>query len=189
MSYSIADKLPLQAASDTTLGTVLWTTIMNITAGAASYGLVSLAGGATSNYIIARNFAFSVPTNGVIDGAFFIVLASAGVTGVIRDASVFLVGSTGVIGTSDGAIRSVWATSNSNYLFGGSSITWGLTLTPGVVNANSFGLALLAVNIGGGVGTTAGGIATVEGIIHYSQTNPLLGRTVTRNIALGVGRL
>lgn len=129
------------------VGTEPWTNPSNAGADDAAYASVSVNSGDQSHYLKATNFSFAVPTGATVLGVVFTF------EGYSVDTSAATVGLKLVVG---GAVAgnslhdySSWGTSPTRHSFGSPSNLWGNTLTPAIVNASDFGVAISANCIGG----------------------------------------
>jgi hypothetical protein len=100
-----------------------------------------VAVGTTTDYIIARNFGFTLPTNVTIDGVQIDlnwVGQNAG-TGILSNVALFYLG--GQIGNvkSPGIQNQSFSTDT---LQGGSGDTWDATLSPAIINDSTFGFGV-----------------------------------------------
>lgn len=120
------------------IGATAWTTPGNVTADDAADATCNA--GASSNYLVARNFGFSVPSEAIIQGITVRVEASehtAGTEGLnaqLQNDSGTLVGSSKSVTIS--------GTGKSVYTYGSTSDVWGASLTPAIVNDADFGVRL-----------------------------------------------
>lgn len=117
------------------IGVTAWTSPGNITADDATDA--SCNAGASSQYLVARNFGFTVPGNARILGVQVIIEAaesSAGtesLNGQLQDDGAALVGSS--------SANTISGTGMTTYTYGGPTNTMGATLTPAIVNHANFG--------------------------------------------------
>ena len=122
------------------IGATAWTSPTNIQADDTT-NLASCNAAASSQYLVARNFGFALPTNARIVGVTLAVDAaesSAGselINAQIQDNGSALIGSV-VANTVNGTTLTV-------YPFGGANNLWGTTtLTPAMVSSANFGVRL-----------------------------------------------
>jgi len=103
-----------------------------------------------SNYLTATGFGFNIPPTATICGVTVTVqhIRQDLLLGAINDNSVKLV-SAGSIGGTDHASATDWSTTKSTVTYGGSTDTWGLALTPTIVNDANFGVGVSAKFTGG----------------------------------------
>ncbi len=100
--------------------------------------------GTGSDYLVARNFSFSVPAGAEVAGVLVQVEASEHSGGVepllaqLQDESAALVGSS----KSTSNEGSISGTAKAVYTYGSTSDLWGATLTPTIVNDADFGVRL-----------------------------------------------
>lgn len=101
----------------------------------------AIAPNTTTDYIICRNFGFSIPTNVTIDGIQIDLnwLGQNAGTGVLSNVALYYLG--GQIGNvkSPGIPNQSFATDT---LQGGSGDKWSATLTPAIVNDSTFGFGV-----------------------------------------------
>jgi hypothetical protein len=122
------------------IGANAWTDTDNITADDAADATCTGAGG--SNYLVARNFGFSIPEGSVIYGILVRVEASEHSGGVepllaqLQDSSAALFGAS----KSTSNEGSISGTTKAVYTYGSTNDTWSATLTPTIVNSANFGV-------------------------------------------------
>lgn len=160
---------PGTIADDSTVAGNAWSNVNNATASDNAYATAVLDtfGVATTHYLKATNFGFSIPAGATING---VVAAVEGkvtdVDGV--DQSIKLVKG-GTIQGNEKARSSpsyYWAFSDTVMSFGASNDVWGLTLTDTDINASNFGFVVSLAVDGGGVGTASVDQMTLT--IHYT---------------------
>lgn len=149
---------------DTGLGTATWV----ITGTVCS---VTLAAGASSHYLFATSFGFSIPSDSSVQGIRVAVGHLANVA-TLRDSAVKLL-KAGVVTGSSEALGTAWPELFASTNYGGASDLWASTWTPSEVNAGGFGVGFAAVN----TDAIVPGIATAQDIsiqVDYalSQTGP-----------------
>lgn len=123
------------------IGATAWTTPGNVTADDAADATCNA--GASSQYLIARNYAFSaIPDGAIIAGVLVRVEASEHSGGTesllaqLQDAGGALFGSS-KSAANEGNIS---GTTKAVYTYGGTSDMWGATLTPAIVKDADFGV-------------------------------------------------
>jgi hypothetical protein len=131
-----------------------WTQPQNAMTSDGVYSTVTLTVGilatATTNYLTATGFGFAIPAAATICGVTVTVqhkridLA----LGAIVDNSVKLV-SGGSIGGTEHANSTDWPMTETTVTYGGAADTWGLSLTPSIVNNANFGVGVSATLTGG----------------------------------------
>lgn len=158
-----------------------WLTPANAQTADGSYATVSvtlaLLSTEVTDYLQATGFGFAIPPTATICGVNVAILHTRLdllLLGTISDNSVKLV-SGGVIGGTEHASAALWgAPATANY--GGSNDLWGLTLTPAIVNASNFGVAVSA-KLGGLLGLVLeAGVDAIQIQITYST--PILPITL-----------
>lgn len=161
-------------------GSHLWTQPQNAGAQDNVFSTVSVTVGilATVNtdYLTATGFGFTIPSNATICGVTVNVVRQRQdlLLGLITDNSVKLV-SNGSIGGTEHASGSSWSTSVQTVTYGGNADTWGLTLTPAIVNNANFGVGVSAKLTGGPLIALllVGGIDYISMSITYSMPSTL----------------
>jgi len=100
-----------------------------------------VAPGTVTDYIVPHNFGFSIPENVTIDGIQVDVnwLGQNAGTGVISGAALYYLGSQLGIFKSPGISNQ---SSAVDTLLGGNTDTWGASLTPDIINDNTFGFGV-----------------------------------------------
>ena len=140
---------PGTTGDDASIGTVAWASTANIASSNNVYATASLDA-ATSHYITATNFGFAIPTGATINGVTAEVERSySGAGTTMRDESVKLIKGGTIQGTDKSGFVG-FGFGDSYQSFGGAADLWGLTLTPGDVNASNFGVAYAGREMSGG---------------------------------------
>jgi len=140
-------KYPTTGADDSSVGTLAWTNPANIVASDNVYATAAVAKGstATTHYLKATNFGFSIPSGATINGIVVEIeqKASSNATGKrARDSEVKLVKGGAVSGDNKALTSTYYTTSDVWKTYGGSTDLWGLTLSASDINSSSFGAAL-----------------------------------------------
>lgn len=156
---------PGTAINNASYGTVSWNTPIFAAASDNLWSVTStsLSNGASSNYLVATNFGFSInPCDNVTGIEVRIEWSKPSGATVTDDAIRLVVG--GVIQSAvNRANGTVLPVSDAVYLYGNTSDPWGLSLTGADVNASDFGVAIA-------VKRTAGGSAPTPQIDHVTIT-------------------
>lgn len=157
---------PLGAGTAATLvnGTSTnWTNPGNITASDSTYATVTLASTATSYYLQANTFGFSIPATATVNGVVVEVqkFATTASKNFMEDQTVSLMVG-GTITGNNYATTATWPSTNSFVSYGGTADTWGLSLTPAQVNATNFGAAIAATNV-----HTSGASSSLTASVDY----------------------
>ncbi len=154
-----------------------WTNPGNIVSDNATDATCNATG---SDYLVARNFGFTIPAGATISGVLVRVEASEHSTGTepllaqLQDDAAALVGSS----KSTSNEGSISGTTKSVYTYGSTSDVWGATLTSTIVNDPDFGVRLwfttahdiridyvtVAIEyVAGAIAGTSDGTSTVSG--------------------------
>lgn len=131
----------------------------------------------TSHYMISEDYNFNIPSGATIQGVEVTVIKSAAnVFGFfnVRDETISLVLDSNLFG-SNKANTSNWTLLDQVVTYGGPADTWGLTLTPAIINDPTFGVSVSA-QFDGLLATV--GSATLDAFVGYismevSYSNPL----------------
>lgn len=139
---------PGTLADETSVGTVAWTNPGNAAASDNSRASVSLAvPGSISHYLKATNFGFAIPSGATIDGIVVEVECArstgAKSSGTCADSKARIVKG-GVIGATDKANATAWASADTYLTHGSSSDKWGETWTDTDINSSTFGFVISA---------------------------------------------
>jgi hypothetical protein len=136
-------------ANVTGTGSVAWTNAANIT-GAGTAGM-SIASGATTNYLQGTNYGFALPANAIINGIEVTINRSSSGTSspLLRDSRVSLVKGGTIQATNKAVTGTNWPGTLADAIYGGPADLWGTTWTAADINANNFGVAFSAVNNNG----------------------------------------
>jgi hypothetical protein len=168
------------AVNATGVGTVAWGTPGNITATGTPYATMSVAANATTNYLRATNYGFTIPANATIQGISVSINKSSSGTAspFLRDNVVSLV-KAGTIQTTNKALTGTnWLNTGLAVVnYGGTTDLWSTTWTPTEINDVNFGVVLSATNT-----STFNRTATVDYIritVSYSIEGSLDWYTVS----------
>lgn len=142
---------PGTGANNSGAGTVAWSNPGNITGDEGSNATANNLGVSTTQYLQGTNFGFSIPDGAEIAGV--IVTMERGYTTdsgspQVSDQGVQLI----ISGSRAGTIKQdafFWNASATVAAYGSSTDLWGNTLSPAIVNASNFGVALRAQNASG----------------------------------------
>lgn len=138
---------PGTLANDSAVGTSAWTNPSKASTNNESYAAVNTgASSVTTNYLKATNFDFStIPSGATIDGITVSINRNTADGSGVQDSVIRLV----VGGTVSGDNKSAgafwtWNIMDTTVNFGGSSDTWGLSLSDTEVKSSDFGVVLSA---------------------------------------------
>lgn len=135
---------PGTIVSDSTIGSVAWSSPGNAAASDDSRATATIGSGLTpSEYLLATNFGFSIPTGATIDGITVTVERSSTQANRVSTNAVRIVKG-GVIGSTDKADGANWPTSDATLDYGGAADLWGESWTAADINASNFGFAISA---------------------------------------------
>lgn len=123
-----------------------WSNPTDITTSNNSDASCSLAKGAETEYLIASNFGFSIPGGSTINGVTVRVERAAQHTTRVEDLEIKLYVN-GSITAQNKASGTDWPISDTTADYGGAADTWGESLTPTLVNASNFGVAVKAHSV------------------------------------------
>lgn len=135
---STGNVFPGTGENNAGIGATAWTNPGNVVSDNATDA--TCAAGASSQYLIARNFGFTVPSIATINGITVRVEASEHSGGTeslnarLQDDSAALIGSS--------KANTISGTGKSVYTYGGTADVWGATLTPTILNDADFGVRL-----------------------------------------------
>jgi len=133
------------------VGDVAWQNTDNAKNSDDVYTQASLLAGQTTNYLLVHNFGFRIPNNATIIGVEVkIEKKQSGLqTGTIEDLVVSLTDSANgnpSTGGQNKALSGAWPTTDQVFSYGGQNDTWGLNLTPAIINSSAFGVTIRAQN-------------------------------------------
>jgi hypothetical protein len=133
---STGNVFPGTGANNAGIGATAWTNPTNIVSDNATDA--SCSAGASSQYLVASNFGFSVPTGATILGITVRIEAAESSAGTeslnaqLQNESATLFGSS--------KATTISGTGATVYTYGTSADLWGATLTPAIVNDIDFGV-------------------------------------------------
>ncbi|GAC1500615.1 MAG: hypothetical protein NVS1B10_04340 [Candidatus Saccharimonadales bacterium] len=151
---------------DASIGTIAWTNPGNA---AVEDGIsaTNSGNGATTHYLKATSFGFTIPSNATILGVVAEAKVSCGCSAPPpwQDTAARLV-KANVIGTTDRSSATSYTSSLTYLSHGGTTDLWGTTLTPSDVNNSGFGFALASIKPGGVVAGVS--VDAIRIIVYYS---------------------
>ena len=138
---------PGTMADDSAVGTVAWTNPNNAKEPDSNVAFSTVIGAtATTHYLKATNFGFSIPTMAVIDGITVEFLRNTskdnGDVDYIRDVEIKIVKGGSISSTNKADTVTNWSTTETYFDYGSSSDLWGETWTPADINGSTFGVVL-----------------------------------------------
>ena len=108
-----------------------------------------MTGGATTHYLKATNFGFTIPGGSVIDGIVVEVERKENSSSVCKDSRIRIVKG-GSVGSTDKSSVTEWPTTDTYKTYGGAADLWGETWSSTDINDSTFGFALSALGVGFG---------------------------------------
>lgn len=135
----------------------IYTTFGNLAGGVGSY----------TDYLVATNFGFSIPSGVTINGI-IVEVERADPNFRTSDYSIRIVKG-GVVGATERSFSSGYPSTDSYQSYGNAGDLWGETWNESDINASGFGVAIAAQRSVSG-GTTAGRIDHVRIIVFYDFT-------------------
>jgi len=135
-------------------------------------GTGNIAGGAGSysDYLVATNFGFNIPSGATITGI-EVTVERSDASGLTSDYRVRIVKG-GVIGSTEMSTGAAYGATDSYGLYGSPYDSWGETWTDVDINAADFGVAVAAQRNAAG-GSSAAVIDQILITVHYSATLPV----------------
>ncbi len=125
-------------------GTTSWATPGNASANDGVETESDVDDLATSHYLNAQNFGFSIPDGATIDGIFAEIEAALGTStqcrGSALDTAVYLLKGGSVVGDNKATNTQPNSAADTYESYGGSSDLWGTTWSASEVNASDFGV-------------------------------------------------
>jgi hypothetical protein len=140
------------------------------------YSNASFATGDITKYLLDKEFSFNVPASANITGiTVYIERYKQAEAANIRDYSIRLQMNGVTVGTEH-ATDAAWSATEGIVVFGGSSDSWGLTLTAADVNSSTFGVLTSAYIPAGGSSTVYDAyVDNVEVVINFQMTTNTCG--------------
>ena len=167
-------------SNNNSIGTLSWNNLSNIissdNARSSAGFLIGLLSPTSTNYFLATNFGFNVPSTSNICGIEVMIERKAqglALLSSITDNEVKIV-KAGIITGNNYNINSNWTGSDINVTYGANNDNWGETWTPNDINSSNFGIAISASLIPGlaAIGFSAQ-IDHIEITVHYESTLPV----------------
>lgn len=165
----------IQSRANITLGNgdigTAWTNPRNANRTDDNKATASLAGGATSKYLNATNFSFSIPSsNTTISGIKLLIEKSEDAAASnIQDSNVKFI-SNYTIKAGDYALPNEWSTSDTNTTYAGYNEDWGEIWAVSDVNNQGFGVMIKVEDNGASAGVAS--IDSIQLAVFYNTTTP-----------------
>jgi hypothetical protein len=138
---------PTTAINNSDLGIAVWNNPTNCLASDDAYAVANLPAPDWTMLLEATGFGFSIPGGATINGVLVEIERHCD-SASVKDREVQLL-LTGVQQGNDKADTvTTWPGTDAYAGYGGSSDTWGATLTPAIVNDSTFGVRLQAQSFG-----------------------------------------
>lgn len=135
---------PSAAGTDSSVGTVTWTSTGNIYSSNNSRAIVSYSGPGTSYFLKATGFGFSIPSGATIDGIEVVFEGyssiGGGSEGFLNITKLIKGGS--IVGTDQDSGQRIEGIGDTTVTIGGPSNLWGTTWNDSEINASDFGVAV-----------------------------------------------
>jgi hypothetical protein len=148
-----------------------WTNPGNITANDSVVATVTVTT-TNSDWLVANNFGFSIPSGSTIDGIVATVNASANASSSAVDNGAFLIHANSSFSPSNQATNSALPTTLTDKTYGGSSSTWGDSWTATDINSANFGFAF---RVGGFTNPSTANVDYIKIQVYYtSPSTPIL---------------
>lgn len=143
MATLVQTRTPTVAVDDPSIGTGVWLNPTFVLADDGQYA--SFTAGATTHFLKATGFGFSIPDIGVITGITVSIDRHGTANVNKRDSTLELVKAGVVVGSSKAALTTQWPAADGVATYGGANDLWGTTWTPAEINDPNFGVALSAL--------------------------------------------
>lgn len=178
---------PTVGADDSSIGTVNWNSVSNITSSDNQYATASLSevtGLRTTHYLVGSAYGFALPADAQVTGIEVAIEHKANSTNRAVDNAVRLVRANGTFGTANRAdAANYWPASDTIVTYGSPTDLWDDAWTPTDINSANFGAALSAtLNLSSGAVT-----ASVDHIrinVYYTRLTTNCGIDVITNASL-----
>ena len=128
--------------------------------------------GEYSNYLVATNFSFNIPSDKIITGIEIIFEKESENLSKTHDYSVRIV-KNGVLGSTELKKECSWEGQGDPVMYGGEEDLFGETWTPEEINLNNFGIAISAMRLGEGGADFKARIDNIKILIHYAEPMPV----------------
>lgn len=150
---------------------VAWTTPGNIASSNNVYATAEPPiGGAETDELLAKTFGFAIPAEATITGVVVEIERKTNVAETFMEDSFVRIGTASAGASLNYAKKGTfWPTVEAYAVYGSSTDTWGLDLTPALVNGAGFCVGLIMRNYG----PTSGTLVSVDHIkvtVYYSTT-------------------
>lgn len=164
-------------ASNTAVGTVLWSNASGAQLSDDVYASAGLSSGVISRYLLATSFGFSLSNWNRIYGIVAEVELSADSGSRLQTYSVKLVSDNAaeqaVVDGFDLMRSDNLTTTDTVRTYGSTSSTWGLDWTPARVGLGNFGLAFSVWDSGGGAGIATARVDQIRMTVYYESIRGL----------------
>ncbi len=172
---------PGTAVNNTDVGTVPWTNPGNITSPGSPYATADFSNtpNLVSNYLLASNYGFSIPSDATITGITVAVNRYVNNTpSLITDQAIYLVLNSAYLGDNKADTATSWPNSLVTASYGGPTDLWGYAWTPSQINDAGFGVALSVTK--GSNGNRSAYVDSIQITVHY-------GYDTTTDVVCGNG--
>lgn len=147
-AQTIGPQNPNATGNNTSVGTLAWSNTGNAVSSNNQYAVRTMNGVASTNYLRANSFGFSIPKGATILGITVEVERSrtsgGGPSNEIRDNEIRIVKADGSFGSLNKASSTNWPTSDTYATYGSASDLWGETWTASDINDTDFGVVISA---------------------------------------------
>ncbi|MBP7114464.1 MAG: hypothetical protein KBA40_03355 [Candidatus Peribacteraceae bacterium] len=139
-------------------GTFSWSDLTGVTADGGQVASTQAISGfgsgipAITEYLNATNFGFTIPDSATIDGVSVTLNRGSCMTQVTDAVIQLTTTSSTPVGENKADMVTTWGQlASSTVSYGGATDTWGLALTPSIINNTSFGIIIAASNLSAGI--------------------------------------
>lgn len=170
-------------------GAAVWANPSNVFSSNDSLAVATLnfsAGPATTNYLKATNFGFTIPAGATINGIVANIERNGdlGNGNKIFDNSLKLIKNGTISGSDKADALTQWPSSDTVATYGSMTDLWGATWTASDINASNFGIAISAIKTGGGNSNKIAAIDYISLTVYYTPL-PTTGTIVITKVANG----
>jgi hypothetical protein len=162
-------KSPGTLENKTGVGSVAWSNPSRAASSNNEWATAALGLGATTNYLLAKNFGFAIPESATITGVVVEIEKKVSPELFVDDEAVYLV-AVGEPGAGENRKEpGFWPESDTYSTYGSSSDDWGFGefLTPANINESGFGAAIAARNFGPSTGTAS--VDHIRITVYYTE--------------------
>lgn len=154
-------------SSDSSFGTVAWTTPTRIVSSNDSDAIASSTTPFTSEYLKSASHGFTIPSDAQVVGILMqIERAINGSLDPVEDERIRLV-KDGVVQSTDKAVAGNWTGSDTTVNYGGETDLWGTSWGAAEINDADFGVVVSVISTDTAIGSAIAAVDHIQITVYY----------------------